>query len=1280
MLKIFLKILSRAFPGPARSPLCFCIIFLVLPIVQTVAYAATPRNQPPVGSILSARGDAQIRFVEATNWLTADIEQDLLTGDGLRTGSLGTMALLFNDRTQVRVQRNSTLTVKSVAKSTSAGNTILRLDKGGTWSRAATGGPGVQIETPSATAAIRGTDWSLTVDEKGSTQLIVLDGEVVLENPFGRVSVRRGEIAFAEIGKAPSKTLLVNPQDREQQIYDLDLVRAVYQFFKLTDLKRAERRQEKERIETVLASERSALQWIELAELSYDLGDWALTRQALRSAKTTDAQLNARAELIAGYLSFADLDFTHAEHYFASAESNLDPARILHAQIGRTFSLLQLRNADKAKSLINSMQKKYGKEALFLLFKVILTTFSGDFQDAIDQASQLAQRFSDNPDFPAVEGILSLILARSGQAKNAAERTLEIDPENPLGYITLSEYRNTYLGDSEGALELLQQGLSYNDSDPGLWGWIGYVSLQIGEYRKAEEAFHKAVDSDSKDISPLVNYSILLLDQYRINEARDMLDKVEQIDPDRDVAKVLKGRFALQTDNIAEAQQCFLEATTLNPAYSYASTCLAITYYQNGELAQTEQALDNAARMDPNDPTIPLIGSVIASDRAYADRAVEYAREAIRLYRQRGGEGVTGLASTRGGRNTLGAAYSNLGLSSWANYYNELSFNPYSAESHFFRAMQDEERFSSLFQGLLLEPLATSSRSRFVDFFRRPFIDTVIGGSVNWPGNGTGYEGAATIQGFSLAPKPMSYYLSIGHGYSPNDRDNADKLSNTFIGTLGVNLTPYDRLFLDIEAVSSENGLPGTITVSDLDDEEDDQITSAGLGYSHYFGPRNIVLGRILAQNLKNTFNNEDPLGSTPLSSLDYSLIYNFGIKTAGLLYELGLSDDTDPADPNSPILTVGGPGPFLANTIPAGLDTNQKVRYRIEDHSLSFHFRHMFTVNSVDFNYGAEFNSFREKISSDFIGLNQRDPGIGQIRVPNGSVDFLFGDPAWQYMETVQHGIVGNAYIDALWRINKTIWLEGSLFADHADNEYNPPVNRLDPRVGIAWQASSNDWLRLAFREDVGTTSLFSLAPVATVGLKPHISNASSINSRIASYIARWDREWTSRFFTSLELRRQDIHDFTASVPGSNIFYYVNNGRIDQASLSANLWLRGGLGLFARAIFSETEILSDGFNTGESLPLTPEHQIDTGITWIHPLQIKVSVVARLVGERPANNTDNSMLGSYETVDFSATWQPLDKHLELGITVMNLFDQNYEVGQDMPANGRNVMVTAKWRF
>ena len=69
------------------------------------------------------------------------------------------------------------------------------------WARAERGGEGLTVETPAAAAAIRGTDWSMTVDGSGKTSLIVLEGQVELSNEFGSVSVAAGEGAVASIGR-----------------------------------------------------------------------------------------------------------------------------------------------------------------------------------------------------------------------------------------------------------------------------------------------------------------------------------------------------------------------------------------------------------------------------------------------------------------------------------------------------------------------------------------------------------------------------------------------------------------------------------------------------------------------------------------------------------------------------------------------------------------------------------------------------------------------------------------------------------------------------------------------------------------------------------------------------------------------------------------------------------------------------------------------------------------------------------------------------------------------
>ena len=197
--------MPRQFLGSLAATSAFAILS-----AAAFAQSPVPRPSPSAGSIVAAKGGEELRFPRETAWRAALVRQDLLGGDILRTNAIGNLAILFADETQIRVGRNSTLLVKEVAQD--GGQTQLELGAGSLWARAARGGSGVEVKTPAAVAAIRGTDWSLSVDGSGKTSLVVLEGVVELRNAKGAVTVRQGEGAVAAIGQAPTKFVLVSPQ------------------------------------------------------------------------------------------------------------------------------------------------------------------------------------------------------------------------------------------------------------------------------------------------------------------------------------------------------------------------------------------------------------------------------------------------------------------------------------------------------------------------------------------------------------------------------------------------------------------------------------------------------------------------------------------------------------------------------------------------------------------------------------------------------------------------------------------------------------------------------------------------------------------------------------------------------------------------------------------------------------------------------------------------------------------------------------------------------------
>jgi hypothetical protein len=196
------------------SAICLCFV-----LIQSAFAAAAPlqRSGPLAGQIISNQQGEDIVFVQEETKRAALAGQDLKAGDVIRTNRDGALSIVFADHTQIRIGRNTELVVKAI----SSGNpSELQVNWGNLWARAPRGKSKLRVTTPSAVAAIRGTEWSLQVS-KTETHLQVASGEVAFANVLGALQVTGGEAARAEQGKAPVKVLVVNRSQREQMLFFL---------------------------------------------------------------------------------------------------------------------------------------------------------------------------------------------------------------------------------------------------------------------------------------------------------------------------------------------------------------------------------------------------------------------------------------------------------------------------------------------------------------------------------------------------------------------------------------------------------------------------------------------------------------------------------------------------------------------------------------------------------------------------------------------------------------------------------------------------------------------------------------------------------------------------------------------------------------------------------------------------------------------------------------------------------------------------------------------------
>ncbi len=145
------------------------LVLLVLLSQMAAARAGAPAA---AAEIVSLQGKGEYRLAAEIRWRDATVRQRMGEGNFIRTGDASRMAVLLSDQTQVRLAANSMIQIKQVGDNRDRG-TVLKQSAGRSWTQSKNVPNRLTVETPSALAAIRGTDWELVVDEDGTVFRLV---------------------------------------------------------------------------------------------------------------------------------------------------------------------------------------------------------------------------------------------------------------------------------------------------------------------------------------------------------------------------------------------------------------------------------------------------------------------------------------------------------------------------------------------------------------------------------------------------------------------------------------------------------------------------------------------------------------------------------------------------------------------------------------------------------------------------------------------------------------------------------------------------------------------------------------------------------------------------------------------------------------------------------------------------------------------------------------------------------------------------------------------------
>lgn len=1222
----------------------FCMKYASVGVVYTLTALSLvvparadplPRSTPAAGSVIARKSGEEVRFVDVSGWRYVDLQQDLLSGDVLRTNATGQLAVLFSDRTQVRLGRNTSLLVKQMD---GTGDTGLELQSGTIWARAERGGQGVTIDTPAAAAAIRGTDWTMTVAD-GKTSLIVLEGLVELKNEFGSVEVAQGEGAVAAIGKAPSKVIIAKPKDREQMLFNLSL-RDSFRWMPPTGLTAQEQRRLRDEVEAKPKQNRTAEEWLSLAESSVTLEGRQKTRAALEAARAMgiDRRQQARATLLEAMLTGTENRYAESAELFAKAQKGLDARRANIARYGGYIarSLADPNHVETPPQTVDSVSSAIGA--------AWVAGFRQDVRAALDIVKKAESAHPNDAMLPAARAQLAILLADEAEAKDAIDRALALDPDNPNALDARATYKMGITFDRKGAVDDLLHAAKVAPGDSDVWNTLGLAHSDRDDNRKAEAAFKRAIELDPLDPLPHANLAILYLDEMRMEEAKREIDLAMEVDPSFDMVLLARGRYHMQMGDVDKGMQDLLAASASNPGVSNTQLMLAAAHYAKKERDPTAQALDNAERLDPYDPTVAVVRTAIAIDEYDADTAIKNAQEIMRLTRARGGD-YASLGANQTAGSTLNDAFRLQGLDAWGQYYGDAVFDPFTATSYFDQAVRgsispflntystslspwspvgNQDSYSAYIQGLLLGPHMLASRERTTNLLDAPFLETELTGGFLTGGRETTYTGGVEVSGLTYSPFPISINADFSWSRPRNEIrrvDDGNVLNDTDIsggnGYITMSPTPDDRIVAFTSYASSDsfrNDIPVTNFDGLLQDIDASELSS-GLAWSHTFDHQNVI---------------------------NFGLFYN----------SQKVDSRTDQVD------LVFRNGEIAAAY---GLNiTESKVK------SYTAAMSHIIGDDDLTWRYGVEGSLVKSSGDSRTLVL----------------FDFN-GDGApddFEYDENITdtNDRLARAYLDARYEITPSLTLEAAAFGRFLDSG-DGDLTRFEPRLGLAWSPIENHWLRFGYLREGENFNAPTLAPVGIVGLQ---SNQIGLDGDgyADTFAFRWDAQWSDSFFTAFDYQHQEAHRVSLVQPLEIPTLDFDRARIDRAAITANLALGHGFGLsatYAHLDSKNLDPLTGGY--GGSLVFVPDQTGQVAVTWVNPANIKLTVAANYVGERVGDDS-GTVLDDYWTLDANLVWEPFDKRTELELSAYNLLDEDFELAPGVKGWGPTVKGMLSVRF
>jgi Flp pilus assembly protein TadD len=573
--------------------------FVALAVLTGQAQAQQPPAQPAQGKVVALNGRVEHTQAAEERWTAARMLQPLLAAERVRTLAASRASILFIDETQVKLNAGAVLTIRQVRTSTGP-ESSMELQRGEAWFRTKNPRSGLTIQTPAAAAAVRGTEINLRVSDAGESVLTVVEGAVEFSNPQGSIVVNAGEEGTALPGQAPTKRVVLNPENAVQW--------ALYYPVQ------------------VAFQDLAATAGVAGMGAGFDrlrAGDAAAALQAFQAAPNDPW---ARLGTSIAYLSAGDAERARA----VIADPFSDAAA--EAERSAQLAAVALANGDTAAAR-REIDAALAKNPTALRPLVLLSSIELR-QNRPDAAQQAAERaLSAHPQ--SVGALTAASEAAQSRfdldaARDYLDRALDLDPRDVHALVNRARIRFG-TDDTEGAREDADRAATISPDDPQVRSLRGFIRLAEGDVNAARADFEAAAQRDPEFGEPHLGLGLAFFRENRVNEGLEEMLTATLLEPHVALYQSYLGKAYYQARRFPEGLSALASAKRLDPRdptpWLYASFFLRD---QNEQVAALNELRHAIALNDHR----AVYRSRLLLDRDLATKNVSLAQ----IYRQLGFE------------------------------------------------------------------------------------------------------------------------------------------------------------------------------------------------------------------------------------------------------------------------------------------------------------------------------------------------------------------------------------------------------------------------------------------------------------------------------------------------------------------------------------------------------------------------------------------------------------------------------------------------------------------